>query len=339
MANTELIAKLSNAFGVSGYEEEVRNILKEEIKGFVDRIEIDSLGNLIALKNMQANGPKVMLNAHMDEVGLIVDHIDENGFLGFKKVGGIDDRVLAGKRVLVGKSKVPGVIGVKAIHLQSAEEVKNTIPSKNLYIDIGAKSKEEAEKIAPPGTPVMFKTEFETLKKGIHIGKAFDDRLGCALIVDLLKENYNLPIIALFSVQEEIGLRGAATGAYQYTPDISITLEGTISADLPEVKDHLKCTRLGKGPVITIKDSGTITDHALREKLISLAKRQKIPYQFKQLLAGGTDAYRIQLSKGGVKVLTVAVPVRYIHSPVSLFYEEDYDNTLKLIKRFIKTLS
>ncbi len=339
MANIKLIEKLSNAFGVSGYEREVRNTLKEEIKGFVDKMETDSLGNLIALKNMQAKGPKVMLNAHMDEVGLIVDHIDENGFLGFKKVGGIDDRLLLGKRVLIGKERTPGVIGAKAIHLQNREEEKNAIPSKNLYIDIGAKSKEEAEKIVPLGSFAMFKTKFEKLKEGVFIGKAFDDRLGCALIAELLKENYNFPVIALFSVQEEIGLRGAKVGAYKYTPDISITLEGTISADLPEVKEHLKCTRLGKGPVITVKDSGTITDNKLREKLLSIAKRQKIPYQFKELLAGGTDSYRIQLTKNGVKVLTVAVPVRYIHSPVSLFYEEDYDNTLKLIKSFLKTLS
>ncbi len=338
MANIELIEKLSNAFGVSGYEKEVRNVLKEEIRGFVDRTETDSMGNLIALKNMQAKGPKIMLNAHMDEVGLIVDYIDENGFLGFKKVGGIDDRLLAGKRVLLGDKKIPGVIGIKAIHLQTKEEEENSIPSKNLYIDIGAKNKDEAEKLVPLGTPVMFKTEFEEISSGVYIGKAFDDRLGCALVAELLKESFKNPIIALFSVQEEIGLRGAAIGAYKYTPDISITLEGTISADLPDVKEHLKCTKLGQGPVITIKDSGTITDNALREKLVSIAKKQKIPYQFKQLLAGGTDSYRIQTMKSGVKVITVAVPVRYIHSPVSLFYKTDYDNTFNLIKRFVKSL-
>ncbi len=336
--NVKLIEKLSNAFGVSGCEKEVRNILKEEIKGFADKTEVDLMGNLVALKNMQANGPKIMLNAHMDEIGLIVDYIDENGFLGFKKVGGIDDRLLPGKRVLVGKEKIPGVIGIKAIHLQTKDEEKSAIPSKNLYIDIGAKNKEEAEKIVPLGSFVIFKTKFEELKKGVFIGKAFDDRLGCALIAELFKENYKFPLIALFSVQEEIGLRGAATGAYKYTPDISITLEGTISADLPEVKEHLKCTRIGKGPVITIKDSGTITDNELRKKLISVAKRHKIPFQFKELLAGGTDSYRIQLTKSGVRVLTVAVPVRYIHSPVSLFYAKDYDDTLELVRRFLKTL-
>ena len=342
MANFELIEKLSNAFGVSGYEHEVREIIKKEIKGYVDKIETDPLGNLIAIKNFQAKGPKIMLNAHMDEVGLIVDYIDESGFLRFKKVGGIDDRVLAGKRVLlrVNKEKfIPGVVGIKAIHLQrTKEEEERVIEAQNLYIDIGAKNKNEAEKIVSLGTPAVFKTSFQKINSNTFIGKAFDDRLGCALIAELLKNNYKNPIIALFTVQEEIGLRGSAVGTYKYKPDISITIEGTISADLPEVPEHLKCTRIGSGPVITIKDSGTITDHALRERLVQTARKNKIPYQFKQVIAGGTDAYRIQTSDSGVKVLTVAVPVRYIHSPVSLFKEEDYNNTLKLLDRFIKTL-
>ena len=338
MANIELIEKLSNAFGVSGYERDVRDILKKEVREYADKVEVDVLGNLIALKNIQKKGHMVALNAHMDEVGLIVDYIEDNGFLRFKKVGGIDDRVLPGKRVLIGKSKIPGVIGIKAIHLQSKEDEKKAVPSKNLYIDIGVKNREEAEKIVPLGTPVAFKTKFEKISHSAYIGKAFDDRLGCAIAVELLKKDYNFPLMVLFTTREEIGLRGAAVGTYKYTPDISITIEGTISADLPEVKDHLKCTKIKKGPVITIKDSGVITDNDLRKKLISVAKRKKIPYQFKQVIAGGTDSYRIQLSKRGVKVLTVAVPVRYIHSPVSLFNIEDYDNTLKLIGEFLKIL-
>ncbi len=338
MANINLIEKLSNAFGVSGYEKDVRDILVGEIKNSVDSFEIDTFGNLIALKNYGSKGPIVMLNAHMDEVGLIVDYIDENGFLGFKKAGGIDDRVLYGKRVLIGSAKIPGVIGIKAIHLQhSDDEEKRAIPSKDLYIDIGAKSKDEAEKLVPLGSPVSFDTKFEKISDSYFIGKAFDDRLGCAIVAELLKEKFKFPLIALFTVQEEIGLVGSAIGTYKYKPDISITIEGTISADLPEVKDHLKCTKIGKGSAITVKDRGVITDNELREKLVKTAKIKKIPYQFKQIIAGGTDSYRIQTSKSGVKVLTVSVPVRYIHSPVSLFNIEDYDNTMKLIKEFLKT--
>ncbi len=338
MANIELIKRLSNAFGVSGREKEVRNIIRNEIKGYTDKIEVDAMGNLIALKNMQNNGPKVMLNAHMDEVGLIIDYIEENGFLRFKKVGGIDDRVLAGKRVVIGQNKTAGVIGIKAIHLQDSDEEKRTVLSKDLYIDIGVKNKKEAEQIVPLGSLVAFKTEFEKVTNDAYIGKAFDDRLGCAIILELLKEKYKFPILALFTTQEEIGLRGSAVGTFSYTPDISITIEGTISADLPEVKEHLVCTRIKKGPVITIKDGGIITDNRLRNKLITVAKRKKIPYQFKQVIAGGTDSYRIQISKEGIRVLTIAVPVRYIHSPVSLFNTEDYENTLNLIREFLKTL-
>ena len=336
MESIELIEKLSNAPGVSGDEIKVREILKDEIKEYAEKVVTDPLGNLIALKGMEKKGPKIMLNAHMDEVGLIIDHINKNGFLQFKKVGGIDDRVLLGKRVLVGEKEIRGVIGAKAIHLQEVDERKKSIKSTELYIDIGAKDMEEAENLVPMGSFVAFDTKFEEITESKFIGKAFDDRLGCAIIVDLLKQNYNVPIIALFSVQEEIGLRGAAVGTYQYTPDVAITVEGTISADLPEVPDHLKCSKLGHGPVITVKDRGVITDNELRSKLILTAKQNKIPYQFKQVLAGGTDSYRIQTTKKGVKVLTVAVPVRYIHSPVSLFFKKDYLNTFKLLSKFLK---
>ena len=338
MENIDFIEKLSNAFGVSGDEREVVEILKEEVKGDVESIKVDAMGNLIAMKGLEKSGFKVMLNAHMDEVGLIVTAIDENGFLLFKKVGGIDDRVLSGKKVIVGENKFKGIIGAKAIHLQKKEEIEKTVESDYLTIDIGAKNKEEAEKFAPLGSLVAFDTKFEKLNDKYYIGKAFDDRLGCSIVASLLKYDFNFPIIALFSTQEEIGLRGAVTGAYQYTPDISITVEGTISADIPEVKEHLKCSKISQGPVITVKDKSVITDHKLREKLISIAKKENIPYQFKQVIAGGTDSSKIQLTKGGVRILTVAVPVRYIHSPVSLFFQDDYENTLKLLFKFLNSL-
>jgi len=269
---------------------------------------------------------------------LLVKKIDEQGFISFLKVGGIDDRVLLGKKVLVSKNKVEGVISVKPIHLQKSSE-RDLVPSyEEMVIDIGAKSKAEAESLVKPGDPIIFNTKFNKLSEKRFFGKAFDDRLGCALITEILKEHINLPLIALFSSQEEVGLRGASVGAFEYTPDISITIEGTISADFPDVKDHEKCSSLGKGPVITIKDGSVITDHELRNKLIKTAERLKIPYQFKQIVAGGTDSSRIQLTKSGVKVLVVAVPVRYIHSPISVFDIDDYENTKKLLIEFLKTL-
>ncbi|MGC8721682.1 MAG: M42 family metallopeptidase [Caldisericaceae bacterium] len=338
MANIDLIQRLSNAVGVSGDEREVSNILREEIKGYVESLSVDSLGNLIALKGLDKPGPKVLINAHMDEVGFVVVRIDEKGFLYFKAVGGVDARLFFGKRVIISENKVPGVIGAKAIHLQNKEEVKQSVPVDSLYIDIGAADQKEAEKLVPLGSLGTFDTQFEKIAEGKYTGKAFDDRLGCAIVAELLRENFKFPIIALFSSQEEIGLRGAGVGAYKYTPDISVTIEGTISADLPEVKEHLKCSKLGEGPVVTVKDKAVITDNELRTKLLAVAKQKNIAYQFKQVIAGGTDSARIQLTKGGVKVLVVAVPVRYIHSPVALFYESDYENTKKLVFEFLNSL-
>lgn len=337
MESVELIKKLTSTFGVSGDEGEVKKLIREELKGYVESFHVDKIGNLIALKGMEKPGPKVMLNAHMDEIGLIVRRADDKGFLYFKKVGGIDDRVLPGKRVIVGKG-VKGVIGVKAIHLQSPEEQGQALSWKSLYIDIGAKTREEAETLAPPGSLVVFDTPFFECKSQFYCGKALDDRLGCALAIELMKKDYPFPLIGLFTVQEEIGLRGASIGAYEYTPDISITLEGTICADVPEVKEHLRVSKLGEGPVITIRDRSVITDEKLRNKLVSVAKRLNIPYQFKQVVAGGTDSSKIQLTRSGVRVLVIAVPARYIHSPVALFYYKDYENTYKLVLEFLKTL-
>ena len=338
MADINLIEKLSNVSGISGSEEEVLDILKNEIKGYVDHFESDPLNNLIAFKNFNSDKPKVMLNAHMDEVGLSVRSITPEGYLKFFKVGGIDDRVLPGKRVVVGKDKVKGVISIKPIHLQT-ESDRNTVPeSKDMVIDLGVKTKDEAEKLVKIGDPIVFDTKFEQISQNCYIGKAFDDRLGCAVIAEILKEKFNFPLIALFSTQEEVGLRGASVGGFKYTPDISITLEGTITADFPDVKEYEKCASIGKGPVITIKDNSVITDHQLREKLVKTAEKHKIPYQFKQVVACGTDSSKIQLTKSGVKVLVLAVPARYIHSPVSLFNLSDYENTKKLVLEFLRSL-
>ena len=338
MADINLIEKLSNVSGISGNEEEVLDILKNEINGYVDSCEIDALNNLIALKNFSSKEPKVMLNAHMDEVGLSVRSITPEGYLKFFKVGGIDDRVLLGKRVVVGKDKVRGIISIKPIHLQTKSDQTTAPEAKDLVIDLGLKTKDEAEKLVKIGDPIVFDTKFEQISHNCYIGKALDDRLGCAIIAETLKEEFRFPVVALFSTQEEVGLRGASVGSFKYTADISITLEGTITADLPDVKEYEKCASIGKGPVITIKDNSVITDHKLREKLVKTAEKHKIPYQFKQVVAGGTDSSKIQLTKSGVRVLVVAVPVRYIHSPVSLFNLADYENTKKLLIEFLRSL-
>jgi len=338
MANIELIKKLSKAFGVSSFENEVIDILREELKGYVDSIEVDEMQNLIALKNFDSPKSKVMLNAHMDEVGLFVKNVTPSGFIKFVKVGGIDDRVLLGKRVIIGEKKVRGVIATKPIHLQKESEKDLVDKSWDMVIDIGAKTKEEALKLVQVGEGIAFDTEFEEIGDGFFVGKAFDDRLGCAIIAEVLKEEFDFPLIALFSSQEETGLRGVTTGAFKYTADISITIEGTVSSDFPDVSDFNKVSVIGDGPVITVKDASVITDHDLRKRLIETAEKFHIPYQYKRVAVGGTDSSKIQVTKEGVKVLVMAVPVRYIRSPVSLFYLDDYENTKRLLVEFLHSL-
>jgi endoglucanase len=336
----ELLKSLSEARGISGREDEVAAILRTELQGHVDRMERDAIKNLFMLKGMDRQGPKVMLNAHMDEVGLYVTRITKEGYLHVGEAGSIDDRLLLGEKVLVGAGRLPGVVAIKAVHLSTREECATTvIKVEDMVIDLGAKSdKDLAGKVAV-GDQVTFDTTFGTFGDGYFVGKAFDDRAGCAVVAELLKMDWPFPVIGMFSTQEEIGGKGAHVGAWRYTPDISITVEGTIAADIGEVKDYQEVTTLGAGTVLTIKDGGMITDHQLRNQLIRVATTNKLPWQYKRMTAGGTDACRIQLARSGVRALAVAVPARYIHSPVSLIKASDYENTILLLSKFLADLA
>jgi endoglucanase len=336
----ELLKKLTEARGISGHEDEVAAILKTELEGHVDRFERDSIKNLFAIKGMDKPGPNVMLNAHMDEVGLYVTHITKEGYLHIGKAGGIDDRLLLGKKVLVGKNRLPGVTAIKAVHLSTHEETSTTVvKADDIVVDVGAKSDKELAGKAAVGDQITFDTAFGTFGDGYLVGKAFDDRVGCAIVAELLKMDWPFSIIGMFSAQEEVGTKGAMVGAWRYPPDISITVEGTIAADIGEVKDYREVSSLGSGPVLTIKDGGMITDHRLRNQLIDVAKANGLPWQFKRMPAGGTDARSIQLARAGVRALAVAVPARYIHSPVSLIKTCDYENTLALLSKFLAQLA
>ena len=336
----ELLRKLTEARAISGREDEVAEILRAELAGHADTVERDAIKNMFVLKGMNKPGPRVMLNAHMDEVGLYVTHITKEGYLHVGKAGGIDDRLLLGKKVLVGTAPLPGVIAAKAVHLCTPEEIETKVVKvEDLVIDVGAKSdKDVAGKVAV-GDQVTFATTFGTFGDGYFVGKAFDDRAGCAVVAELLRIDWPFPVIGMFSTQEEIGTKGARVGAWRYTPDISITVEGTIAADIGEVKDYQEVTNLGGGPVLTIKDGGMVTDHQLRKRLIEIAVKNGLPWQFKRMPAGGTDARSIQTAKGGVKAVAVAVPARYIHSPVSLIKESDYENTVTLLTKFLADLA
>lgn len=332
-----LLKKLSEAFGPSGCEADVRAVLTEELAPHVNEWMKDALGNLIAVKP-GSKGPKVMLAAHMDECGLMVSSIDRSGLLRFRKVGGLDDRVLVSKHVTIGPKRIAGVIGAKAIHLQRPEERSQIIPLSGLYIDIGAKSKEDAEKLVKLGDYAVFATEFAHLSDTVVKGKSFDDRAGCAVLAEVLKEQYSMPIYGAFTVQEEIGLRGAGVAAYAIEPDLAIVLEGTTCSDLPGSKEHGYCTSMGGGPAITAMDASVVTDKRMVTELLRIAEEHNIPIQFKRSITGGSDAGRINQTKIGIPVVVVSVPCRYIHSPVSMMSLVDYENTVKLIKLFLASI-
>ena len=331
-----LLKELSEAFGVSGCEDEVREIIIEAIKDHVDEYRVDSMGNLIALKRgMGESELKVMVAAHTDEVGLMITHIDEEtGALRFRPVGGIDDRILLSKVVLIGQDRLPGVIGVKPIHLLEEEELRRVVKVNQMAIDIGAKNQEEAEKAVKIGDYAIFATDFRQLTEdGLRTvkGKAFDDRAGCAVLIEVLKERYPFDLYPVFTVQEEVGLRGARVAAYAVEPDVAFVLEGTICDDMPKKKDVSPTTQLGDGPAITIMDRSFVADRGLVKLLVETAEELSIPYQFKQPGLGGTDAGAIHLAKEGIPSVTVSVPCRYIHSPVCLLSLEDFENAVQLM--------
>lgn len=330
-----LLRKLTEASGVSGNEKEVRDIIITEIKDYVDEIKIDKIGNIIAYKKGRIESPKVMIAAHMDEVGLMINRIDESGLLKFTPVGGIDQRILVSKHVKVGKNKINGVIGAKPIHLQKKSEWKKAIDYHDLYIDIGVINKEEAEKFVKIGEYASFASNYVEFGDNMVKAKALDDRVGCSILINLLKSNTELSIHAAFTVMEEVGLIGAGPAAYQIEPDIGIVLEGTTCSDVSDVDSHMQATELGKGPAISLMDRTTYFDNNLRKLIVEAAEKNEIPYQFRRTTFGGNDSGKIHTSKVGCITATISVPCRYIHSPISVMNKNDYENANKLLQCFI----
>jgi endoglucanase len=337
---TMILKELSDAFGVSGNEDEVRAIVLDAVRDHVDEVKIDAMGNVLAVKRGTGQDPmRVMLAAHMDEIGLMVVGHDDNGFLKVRSVGGIDPRLLPGTLFVVGPERIPGVIGIKPVHLLQSGEAKKVAKIEDLVIDVGAQSKDEAEKLAPLGTYATFATRFRELESTIS-GKAFDDRAGCAVLVELLRgEPFTFDLHAAFTVQEEVGLRGARVAAFAIDPDCAFALEGTIADEIPKEKDVSPTARLGKGPAITVMDRSFIADRRLVQLLIRTADEHDIPYQIKQPGLGGTDAGAIHLAREGVPSATVAVPSRYIHSPVALLSLDDFNNTVRLMRESLSRLT
>jgi len=332
----ELLKQLTEAMGVSGNEGEIRTIIKGLVEPLADAVRVDRIGNVIAYKKGRTGAGRIMLSAHMDEVGLIITSIVDNGMLKFKPVGGMDPRVLVSKRVLVGTDRIPGVLGIKAIHLQEPDERKHAVKMKQMVIDIGAKSKDEAEKLVKIGDYAMFDSRFVLFGQDRVKAKALDDRAGCAALIEVLKDSYDSDIVACFTVQEEVGLRGAEVAANHVKPDMALVVEGTTCADVPDVEPHEYTTRMGRGPAISFMDRTSIVNRELYGRLLKTAEAQGIPAQIKENVSGGNDAGRIHLSGEGVPSAVISVPCRYIHSPSSVMDLNDFKNTIELVKAFLK---
>lgn len=340
----------TQARGVSGNENAAREAILEAVRPYIDEHQVDALGNLICSKRARLPVPgngkplKVMVAAHMDEIGLIVTGINADGTLSFDKIGGIDDRVLLSKRVLVGESAVAGVIGYAPIHLIPRAERDKAPDMSRAVIDIGATDKGGAERCVSIGDYVSFVGEWTVLDTGdlrTVMAKALDDRAGCAVLAELLQDDYAVDLYAVFTAQEEVGTRGAHVAAHRIAPDVAIALEGTICDDLPKPPedDNTPVTMLGNGPAITFMDRSFIADRRLVSLLLGLAKEQGIPHQFKSAVAGGTDAGAIHLAHEGVPSVTVAVPTRYIHAPISMLSLNDFDHTVQLVRAALHALA
>jgi len=334
-----LLKTLCSLDGVSGYEDAVRDYIRTEAEPYADSIMEDVMGNLIVFKKGKVNsGRTIMLAAHMDEVGLIVTDITDDGFLHFGCSGGIDSKVLLGTRVRVGEKRIPGVVGVKAVHLTPAEERSKLPLVRDMYIDIGATSREEAEKLVQKGDFAAFDSE-PRLYGNMLKAKAIDDRIGCAVMLKLLQEGPAVDAWFVFTVQEEQGLRGATAAAYRIKPDIGITIEGTTAADLSFVSGTARCCTTGKGPVLAVMDGRTLYHPELVRRARDIARENDIPVQTKTLVAGGTDAGIISQTAGGAKTLGIAAAVRYIHTPSSAMAVSDIDHMLTLTREILKGVS
>jgi len=344
MSEIGLLKALSNAFGPSGHEEQIREILKTELQSFADDVKTDKLGNILFYHKGQESFPRVMLSAHMDEVGVLVTFIENEGFLRFQTLGGIPSNTLPGQRILFRgeKTNLKGIVGTKPPHIMTADEQNKVIPVEDLFIDVGAESMDAAKaKCMDIGTVGVFDVEFAELGEGYVRGKALDDRAGCAVLVEVFKALKDSPynFVAVGSVQEELGMRGAHTAAYQVDPDYGLALEGTFAADVPGTRPDRTSAKLKGGPVITIMDRTVLTDPTVLKTLVNAGREKGIPFQFKKVPTGGTDAGAIHLTKAGVPSGTVAVPCRYIHGPAAVAHIDDLRNTVSLVTEFIKSIS
>jgi endoglucanase len=338
-----LLKKLSDAPGVSGFEEEIRNIIKDELKDHVDEVEVDQMGNVITTRKGKPDGKKIMLAAHMDEIGLMIRYIDKNGFIKFSKIGGINDQMLLNQEVTIhtDDGEVIGVIGSKPPHRMKESERKKILDYENMFIDIGAKTKEDAETRVKLGDPITINQKFTKLGN-FYKGKALDNRIGCAIMIEVMKRaETDATLYGVGTVQEEVGLKGAKTSAFKLNPDMALALDVTIAGDHPGIKEEDAPAKMGKGPAVILVDAsgrGLITHPMVKKLIITAGDEDVIPYQLEVSEGGTTDATAIHLTREGIPTGVISPPTRYIHTPVSVVDMEDVENAVNLILAVLKRL-
>ncbi len=314
--------------GASGLEDKVAEAIIQAAKPCCDELFKDSMGNVYAFKKGTSSQKTVAFFAHTDEVALFISDITPEGLLRFRDVG-IDSSVLVGKRVTVGQNGVPGVIGARAVHLMDAKQKKEKLPVSSLYIDIGALSKQETETVVQKGDAAYFEGIWHETENYLF-GKAFDDRAGCAILLELMQKEYEQDLWFVFTTREEVGCRGATVASRRVDADVYIVVENTTCLDMPDVEKHKRSTNLGDGPAITVADRASFADIGVREKL----RETGIKHQLKNVTAGGNDARVI--GANGKKVAAISCPCRYLHAQVGVLSKEDYQNTVKLLDAYLK---
>lgn len=341
-----MLKELTDANAISGHEKEARDVMEKYIKPYADEVYTDNLGSLIAKKSGTENGPKIMVAGHLDEIGFMVTRIDKNGFLYFQTIGGWWNQVMLAQRVTVmtKKGNITGVIGSKPPHILTPEQRKKPVEIKDMFIDIGATSKEEAEEFGVrPGDSVVPYFEFTQMKnEKMLLAKAWDNRIGCAIAIEVLKqlqnEDHPNTVYGVGTIQEEVGLRGARTSAHLINPDIAFGVDVGIAGDTPGISDKDADSKLGEGPQIILYDASMISHKGLRDFVIDTAEENNIPFQYASMAGGGTDSGAIHISHDGVPSLSITIATRYIHSHAAILHRDDFENAVKLIVEVIKKL-
>ncbi|MBM7701261.1 M42 family metallopeptidase [Metabacillus iocasae] len=341
-----MLKDLTDAKGIPGNEREPREVMRKYIEPYADELKTDGLGSLIAEKVGLENGPKIMIAGHLDEVGFMVTQIDDKGFVRFQTVGGWWSQVMLAQRVTIvtNKGDVTGVIGSKPPHILSPEARKKPVEIKDMFIDIGASSREEVlEWGVKPGDQVVPYFEFTVLNnEKMLLAKAWDNRIGCAIAIDVLKQlkgvDHPNVVYGVGTVQEEVGLRGAKTAANMIQPDIAFGVDVGIAGDTPGVSEKEALGKMGKGPQIILYDASMVSHKGLRDFVTDVADELAIPYQFDAMAGGGTDSGAIHISANGVPALSITIATRYIHSHAAMLHRDDYEHAVKLITEVIKRL-